>query len=79
MYSYKNDFLPCSFNDYFIEVNQVHHYNTRSSNNIYVPFCKTNIRQFSAGFQGPKLFNMLSSDMRNAYSLRSFQIKLKKY
>jgi hypothetical protein len=78
MYSYQNDLLPSSFNDYFIEVNQVHHYNTRSSNNIYVPFCKTNIRQFSASFQGPKLFNMLSSDMRNAYSLRSFQIKLKK-
>ena len=79
MYSYQHGLLPSSFNDYFIEVNQVHHYNTRSSSDIYTPFCKTKIRQFSVTFQGPKFFNMLSSDIKKAYSLQSFQNKLKKY
>ena len=78
MYSYQNGLLPSSFNDYFINVNQVHHYNTRSSSNIYTRFCETNIRQFSVSFQGPKFFNTLSSDMRITYSLRSFQNKLNK-
>ena len=79
MYSYQNGLLPSSFNDCFIKVNQVHHYNTRSSSNFYTRFCKTKIRQFSVSYQGPKFFNTLSSDMQKTYSLQSFQNKLKKY
>ena len=78
MYSYQNGLLPSSFNDYFIKVNQVHH-NTRSSSNFYTRFCKTEIRQFSVSYQGPKFFNTLSSDMQKTYSLQPFQNKLKKY
>ena len=78
MYSYLNGLLSSSFNDCFIKVNQVHHYNKRSSNNFYTRFCKTKIQQFSVSYQGPKFFNTLSSDMQKTYSLQSFQNKLKK-
>ena len=50
MYSYQNDLLPSSFNDCFIEVNQVHHYNRRSFSNSYTRFCKTKIRQFPVSY-----------------------------
>ena len=79
MYSYQNGLLPRSFNDCFIQVNQVHHYNTQSSSNFYTRVCKTKIRQFSVSYQGPKFFTTLSSDMQKTYSLQSFQNKLKKY
>ena len=38
-YSYQNGLHSTNFDDCFIKVNQAHHYNTRSANNIYTRFC----------------------------------------
>ena len=58
-------------------VDQVHNNNTRNSKAFYVPTCKTNFRKFSVNYQGPILFNTLSSDIRNSSSILIFQAKLK--
>ena len=71
--------LPANFNNFFRGVNQVHNYNTRNSKLYFVPFCRTNIKQFSVVYQGVKLFNSLSEDIRDASSVSSFIKKIKEY
>ena len=69
--------LPANFNNFFCGVNQVHNYNTRNSKLYFVPFCRTNIKQFSVVYQGVKLFN-LREDIRDASSVSSSFIKKNK-
>ena len=77
MYQYRSGLLPYSFNNMFLVTRQVHSYGTRSSELFYLPQCRTNIRKFSISFQGPKFFNSLSFEIRNATSTASFCCKLK--
>ena len=79
MYQYKSGLLPYSFNNMFLATRQVHSYGTRSSELFYLPQCRTNIRKFSISFQGPKFFNSLSFEIRNAISTASFCCKLKAF
>ena len=60
-------------------ITHINHYNTRSSKLCSIPVCWTKIREFSASYYCPKWFNMLSPDIREAYSFLSFQNKLKQY
>ena len=68
MYLYKNGLLPVSFNDMFLLNCDIHSYNTRNKNSFRLPYCRTNVRKFSLRFQGPKIFNSLSSEIQNASS-----------
>ena len=44
-----------------------------------LPFCRTNARQFSVCYQGPKYFNSLDKEICNSVSLSSFKSSLKQY
>ena len=79
MYQYRSGLLPYSFNDMFLVTHRVHSYGARSSEFFYLPQCRTNIRKFSISFQGPKFFNSLSFEIRNATSTASFCCKLKAF
>ena len=79
MYLYYKEMLPPSFNNFFLCVKQVHNYNTRNSNLLFVPFCRTKIRQFSVIYQGVKLFNSLPRDIYGASSISCFRKSLKEY
>ena len=79
MYQCRSGLLPYSFNNMFSVTHQVHSYGTRSSEFFHLPHCRTNIRKFSISFQGPKFFNSLSSEIRNATSTASFCCKLKAF
>ena len=79
MYFYKNGLLPDSFNDMFLLNCDIHSYNTRSKNSFRLPYCRTNVRKFSLRFQGPKIFNSLSSEIQNASSTALFNSKLKTF
>ena len=46
---------------------------------FYLHQCRTNIRKFPISFQGPKFFNSLSSEIRNATSTVSFCCRLKAF
>ena len=46
-FSFKNTSFPSSFSGSILRTNQVHGYNTRSSNRFYICFCRTNMRKFS--------------------------------
>ena len=77
--SFQKGLLPYAFSEIFLLPNQIHHYNTRNSNSIYLFSCRTNIRQFVIRFQGPKLFNSFSTEIQNADSFTQFKTKLKTF
>ena len=79
MYLYKNGLLPDSFIDMFLLNCDIHSYNTRSKNSFCLPYCRTNVRTFSLRFQGPKIFNSLSSEIQNASSTALFNSKLESF
>jgi hypothetical protein len=79
MYYHKYSLLPERFASKFSESNQIHAFNTRNSINYRVPLCRTNIRQFSVYFQGPKCFNSLPRELVNIHSFILFKTKLKAY
>ena len=57
----------------------IHSYNTWNKNSFRLPYCRTNVRKFSLRFQGPKIFNSLSSEIQNASSTALFNSKLKSF
>ena len=79
MFSLKNNSVPSSFSRSMLRSDQVHGYNTRSSNKFYIPFCRTNIRKFSVFYQGPVFFNKLKAFICDAHSLYSFQSRVKNF
>ena len=64
MYSYKHSLLTIRF---------------RNAKAFKLLFCRTNTRQFSVSYQGPKYFNSLDNDKCNSISLSFFKIGLKNY
>ena len=67
--------LPNSFSDMFKLSNQIHSYNTRNSNKFFIFHSRTNIRQFSIRFRGPKFFNSLPLDIVNCKRIGFFNKK----
>ena len=79
MYLFKRGLLPNYFRDMFILVSQLHSHYTRNCNLFYIPPCRTNIRNFSIRFQGPKFFNSLSPEIQNSESICLFSKRLKNF
>ena len=79
MFHHKFSLLPERFDNMFLKNDQTHTFNTRNSSKYHVPSCRTNIRQFSVRFQGPKFFNSLSRDLVDIVSSILFKKKLKQY
>ena len=66
MYLYKNGQLPESFKNMFFTGQEIQNYNTRNSNFFRLPSCRTNVQKFSLRFQGPKIFNSINDEIKNA-------------
>ena len=64
---------PSSFSRSILHTNQVHVYNTRSSNRSHIPLCRTNVRKFSV------FFDKMSACIRRAPSSHSFQSRVKNF
>ena len=79
MYLYHNDALPISFTQIFQTVNQIHQYSTRYSDFYRPHTCRTNIKKISILFQGPRIWNSLPNDIKNAPSLSIFKRVIKPF
>ena len=79
MYSYQNRALPLKFDCKFTLQKEIHSYHTRNSHLYRLPFCRTNIKQFSVFYQGPKFYNSLSTEIVNSSSSVSFKKALKAF
>ena len=77
MYLFKKGLLPNYFRNMFTLASQLHSHYTRNCNLYYIPPCRTNIRNFSIQFQGPKFFNSLSPEIQSSESIRLFGKRLK--
>ena len=72
-------YTPFQFNNLFLINSQIHNYNTRNAHSFRLPLCRTNTRQFSIYFQGPKFYNSLNSTRTGSSSSASFKRKLKEF
>ena len=79
MYKFHHDLLPAAFNNYFIPVNRIYTYSTRSAakQSYYLPKARTNYGIFNIRFQGPKIWNATEEHIKSPY-LTKFKEKLKK-
>ena len=78
MYPYKNGLLPNSFNDMYcfcLTVTYILITLEVIKNSFRLPYWRTNVRKFSLCFQGPKIFNSLSSEIQNASNTALFNSK----
>ena len=77
VYLYYNDALPISFTQIFQTGSQIHRYSTRYSDYYRPHTCGTNIKKFSILFQGPRISNSLSIDIKNSPSFTIFKLVIK--
>ena len=79
MYLYHNDALPISFTRIFQTGNQIHQYSTRCSDYYRPHTCRTNIKKISILFQGPRIWNSLPIDIKNAPTFSIFKRTIKQF
>ena len=79
MFSYQIRTLPPKLASKFTLNSQIHTYYSRNSHAFRLPFCRTNIKQFSVFYQGPKFCNSLDIDINNSSSTASFKKALKSF
>lgn len=77
MYKYNNNLLPLNFKNYFILIDDVYNYNTRSKGKLYHNTAKSSIYQNTVRTNGPKFWNNLIAKIRTLSSLNSFKEHLK--
>jgi hypothetical protein len=79
MFSYHNQLLPPSFLNLFITNNEIHDYNTRNASSYRAHACRTNVKQFTILFQGPKLWNSLPESVKCAQTINCFRNRILRY
>ena len=75
-YFYIARLLPFSFLRLFTRSSDFHEYHTRTASNYRPHFCRTNMKQFTILFQGPKVWNDLPIGITSSTSLQSFRKKI---
>ncbi len=69
MYKYKNNLLPKSFDNCFVVNHDIHNYNTRNKDDFVIPKSKSK----TIFTNGPKIWNKLSIELKQAKSLKIFK------
>ena len=57
----------------------VHQYNVRNADELYVPYARLDVRKFSLRLPGAKLWNALPSHIKESSSIGVFKQNLKNY
>ena len=76
MFYYHNQLLPSMFLNLFVTSGQVHNYGTRTVNSYRSHPCRTNLKQFTILYQGPKIWNSLPATITCSPSVPSFKKKI---
>lgn len=76
MFLYPHRLLPASLSNLFLTNDQVHRFETRNANSYRSHACRTNIKQFTILYQGPKIWNSLPSSMKYHDSFYVFKKSL---
>ena len=73
MYLYHNGALPISLTQIFHTGNQIHQYSTRYSDFYRPQTCRANIKKNSILSQGPRIWNSLPNNIKNASTFNIFK------
>ena len=81
MYKLRNNALPATdlFKDMFQYNHSHHQYNTRQRTNVHTPVSHLSLAYRSIRFSGVNLWNSLPDNIKFAFSLSSFKLRLKTY
>ena len=79
MYLYHNDALPISFTQIFHTGNQIHQYSTRYSDFYRSQTYRANIKKNSILSQGPRIWNVLPNNIKNAPTFNIFKRVIKPF
>ena len=81
MYQFVNGNLPDIFNGFFVRNRDrnVHQYNVRNADELYVPYARLDVRKFSLKISGAKLWNVLPTYIKESSSLDMFKQNLRKH
>lgn len=71
--------LPSIFHDLFVRNCEVHSRNTRSSQKLNIPLCRTELYRNSIRTQGPKIWNNLENLVNHQCSIHTYKRRLTKY
>ena len=77
MYMCVNKLLPAKFCNFYTTINDIHSYNTRTSENLFRYLATSNTIQRTLKYSGPLLWNSLSNKLRQCSSLNTFKIHFK--
>ena len=77
MYKSTKGLLPDSMSSMVIPIHNVHDHNLRNQNVYYIHHVRTNCRKFTIHCTGPKFWNTLPQQLREAVSENQFKRKLK--
>ena len=80
MYQFVNGNLPDTFNGFFVRNRDrnVHQYNVRNADELYVPYARLGVRKFSLKISGTKLWNVLPTYIKKVKLSWRVQTKLQK-
>ena len=80
-YTFKayHSMLPLELQKRYLKVNEIHSYNTRSSNKLYPNLSRSKLNSMNISVRGIGLYNDLSDGIKSAKSVNSFKNRYKKY
>ena len=78
MYKINLGWLPDIFEE-FTRNHDIHDHNTRQHDHFHLPKWKLNSAKMSVYYQGPKIWNTISSNINIDCSIGVFKTSLKKY
>ena len=79
MYLYHHEALPIVFTQIFQTGNQIDQYSTRYSDFYRPHTCRANVKKFSILFQGPRIWNSLPNNIKNASTFNIFKRVIKPF
>ena len=76
VHKFHQNLLPSIFDNFFVDVRDLHTYNTRfaAKHSYYFPKVRTNFGKFDIRYQGPKVWNSLEKNIKS-YSVSLFKKK----
>ena len=78
MYKLNCSKLPGIF-PMFVLNHEIHKYETRQSDHFHIPTCRTNLSRMSIKYQGPIIWNEISSNIDIDCSIGTFKKRAKRY
>ena len=79
MFKFKENDLPCVFNEMFTINNSIHSYPTRQAGDYRIPNWRLETKKRAPSVQGAVIWNSIPADIKNSCSLNSFKYAMKKH